>query len=93
MALMSSLVHCGTKIYESASALIRLWYVKSSLRSHLNDGYYRQNKYTYFKIILVTQVQKKTRLVVDRDNPLNSFLDWVSLSRVPYWTSHYHFDF
>ena len=58
MALMSSLVHCGTKIYESASALVRLGYVRSSLRSHLNDGYYRQDKYTYYKIILVTQVQK-----------------------------------
>ena len=56
MALMSSLVHCGTKIYESASALIRLWYVKSSLRSHFNDGYYRQNKYTYFKIILFSTI-------------------------------------
>ena len=58
MALMTSLVLCANKLYESVSALIRLWYVKSSLRSHLKDGYYGQDKYTFYKIILVTQVQK-----------------------------------
>ena len=56
MAIMTSLVLCGNKIYESASALIRLRYVMSSLRSDL-DGYSRQDKFTYFKIILITQVQ------------------------------------
>ena len=55
MSIMTSLVHCGNKIYESASALIRLRYVMSSLRSDL-DGYSRQDKFTYFKIILITQV-------------------------------------
>ena len=58
MALMTSLVLCANKLYESVSALIRLWYVKSSLRSHLKDGNYGQDKYTFYKIILVTQVQK-----------------------------------
>ena len=56
MSIMTSLVHCGNKIYESASALIRLRYVMSSLRSDL-DGYSRQDKFTYFKIILITQVK------------------------------------
>ena len=56
MCILSSLVHCGNKIYESASALIRFWYVKSSLRSDL-DGYSRQDKFTYLKIITITQVQ------------------------------------
>ena len=56
MSIMTSLVHCGNKIYESASALIRLRYVMSSLCSDL-DGYSRQDKFTYFKIILITQVK------------------------------------
>ena len=59
MALLTSLVHCGNKIYESASALIRLWYVKSSMSSNF-DGHRRQDKLTYSKIILITQVQLLT---------------------------------
>ena len=33
-----------------------------------------------------------TRLVVHRDKPVNSVMDWVWL-RVTNWTSHYHLHF
>ena len=36
------------------------------------------------------QLQSRTRIVVDRDKPVNSVLDWVLFPRVTKWTGHYH---